>query len=273
MTFKQKILNLFFPLGTIQRIRTGYLKGFKIRLSKNSLWSPVFGRWEPDSQRLFTQLVRKGNVVYDLGANNGLHSLLFAKLTGEQGIVFAFEPLKSNCEEINENAALNNIKNIEIVNVAVSNSNGETVFHLGEHDKQGSLVGIGSETGKDIQVKTITLDSFISSGKPSPDFIKIDIEGAEGSALHGFVNHINEKKPHIFIELHTPEQDRVVGDFLMHHQYVAYRLTDGSTENELNIQGLKKIKDLSKTHPHPDGIWGNILAVHPLHLQDYRVIK
>lgn len=263
MTFKQRILNLFFPLGTIQRIRTGYLKGFKIRLSENSLWSPVFGRWEPDSQKLFTRLIRKGNVVYDLGANNGLHSLLFAKLTGDQGTVFAFEPLKSNCEEINENATLNGIKNIEIINAAVSDTDGEVDFHLGEHDKQGSIVGIGRETGRQVKVGVTTLDSFISSGKPSPDFIKIDIEGAEGKALRGFDNKINEKKPLLFIELHTPEQDREVGNFLMHHQYVAYRLTNGSTENDLEIEGLKKVKDLSKTHPHPDGIWGHILAVHP----------
>lgn len=253
---------MLFPLGTVQQIRTGYLKGFKIRLSKNSLWSPVFGRWEPDSQKLFTRLIRKGSVVYDLGANNGLHSLLFAKLAGEQGAVFAFEPLKSNCGEISENASLNGIKNIQVVNVAVGDTDGEASFHLGQHDKQGSIVGIGRETGQQVKVNVITLDSFINSGKPSPDFIKIDIEGAEGKALRGFGSKINKKKPVLFIELHTPEQDREVGDFLMQHEYVAYRLDAASTEDDLKIEGLKKIKDLSKTHPHLDGIWGNIMAVH-----------
>ena len=100
-------------------------------------------------------------MVYDLGANNGLHSLLFANLVGSNGRVFSFEPLKSNCDEIKENLSLNNIGNVEIVNAAVGDSNGETTFYLGQHDKQGSVVGIGLQTGKEEKVKIITLDSFI----------------------------------------------------------------------------------------------------------------
>lgn len=253
MTIKQKLLNLVFPLGSVQRIRRGYLKGFKIRLSKNSLWSPIVGRWEPESQKLFTQIIKPGNVVYDLGANNGLHSLLFANLVGSNGRVFSFEPLKSNCDEIKENLSLNNIRNVEIVNAAVGDSNGETTFYLGQHDKQGSVVGIGLQTGKEEKVKIITLDSFIAQGNPAPDFIKIDIEGAESLALQGLSGKINEVRPILYVELHTPEQDIKVGAFLLQHQYVAYRMTDS---------GLQKIQDLTKPHPDPQGIWSTILATH-----------
>jgi FkbM family methyltransferase len=266
MILKHKILNLVFPLGSIQRIRRGFLKGFKIRLSKNSLWSPIIGRWEPEAQKLFSRVVKKGDVVYDLGANNGLHSLLFAHLTGTEGKVFSFEPLKSNCTEIAENASINNLRNIEIVNAAVGDAEGEVTFHLGMHDKQGSVVGIGREVGQDVKVKMLTLDSFIAAGRPKPQFIKMDIEGAESMALQGFNNKIDEVKPILFIELHTPEQDAKVGRFLQQHQYVAYRLQEGantSATNDLGIEGLEKIQDLSKTHPDPAGIWGTILAVHP----------
>jgi FkbM family methyltransferase len=262
MTFKQKLLNLVFPLGSVQRIRRGYLKGSKIRLSKNSLWSPIVGRWEPESQKLFTEIIKPGSVVYDLGANNGLHSLLFANLVGAKGRVFSFEPLKSNCDEIAENLRLNNIQNVEIVNAAVGDSNGEVTFHLGHHDKQGSLVGIGLETGREVKVKMITLDGFIANGNPAPDFIKIDIEGAESLALQGLSGKINEVKPLLYIELHTPEQDAKVGAFLLKNNYIAYRMTNNAG-NDLGIEGLEKIQDLTKTHPHPQGIWGTILAMHP----------
>jgi FkbM family methyltransferase len=261
MTIKHKLLNFVFPLGSIQKIRRGYLKGFKIRLSKNSLWSPIVGRWEPDAQKIFTQIIRPGDVVFDLGANNGLHSLLFAHLVGNAGKVYAFEPLKSNCDEIAENAAINKINNIQIVNAAVGSEEGEISFHLGLHDKQGSIVRIGK--GEDVKVKLITLDGFINAENRRPDFIKIDIEGAESMALQGFSHRIDGIKPIIFIELHNPEQDAKVGKFLLDHGYVAYRMTERSVANDLGIEGLEKIADMTKTYPDPAGVSGTILALHP----------
>ncbi|MBC7850502.1 MAG: FkbM family methyltransferase [Chitinophagaceae bacterium] len=262
-TVKKKLLGMFWPRGSKANIIRGPLKGHKFVISDNSGWSPIVGRWEPESQTLFTRVIKPGSVVYDLGANNGIHSLLFSKLVGAKGKVFSFEPLPSNCKEIMNNAALNNIDNIEVVQAAVSNQAGETVFHLGLHDKQGSLVGIGRESGNDIKVKLTTLDDFIDGGNPKPDFLKIDIEGAESLALHGFEKRVGEILPNFFIELHTPEQDEKVGQFLLKHNYKAFRLKDGVSAPELGLHDLEPIKDLTKPYPTPDGIWGTILAVHP----------
>jgi len=262
-TVKKKLLGLFWPRGSKASIVRGPLKGHKFVVSDNSGWSPIVGRWEPESQLLFTHIIKKGSVVYDLGANNGIHSMLFSKLVGDNGKVFSFEPLPSNCAEIENNASLNRIKNLQIVQAAVSNESGETTFHLGLHDKQGSLVGIGRESGNDIKVSLITLDEFIEKGNPAPDFLKIDIEGAESLALQGFEKKVDSILPVFFIELHTPEQDAKVGAFLLKHQYKAYRLKDGVFADELGLDALELIKDLTKPYPHPDGIWGTILAVHP----------
>ncbi|MBK6479809.1 MAG: FkbM family methyltransferase [Saprospiraceae bacterium] len=46
------------------------------------------------------------------------------------------------------------------------------------------------------------------------EFLKIDIEGAEGAALEGYSNHIRDTYPDMIIELHNPEQDKAVGEFL-----------------------------------------------------------
>lgn len=262
LTFKQKICNLFWPIGRTAKILIGPLKGFKFLISENSGWSPIIGRWEPESQFLFTKIIKKNSVIYDLGANNGIHSLLFSKLTGKDGKVFSFEPLPENCKEIENNARLNNLENISVIQTAVSNKTGATTFSLGLHNKQGSLVGIGRSSGNFIDVSLITLDDFIDQGNSAPDFIKIDIEGAEGLALSGFEKNIQKILPIFFIELHTPEQDRQVGSFFLKHNYNVYRLVENTNSKLNDLTGLEYIKDLDQPFPSPTGIWGTLLAIH-----------
>jgi FkbM family methyltransferase len=258
---KQHILNALWPLGKKATILMGHLRGFKYIVTENSAWSPIFGRYETDTQAMLSSVVKPGMVVYDLGANAGIHSLLFSKLTTPNGIVFCFEPLPSNCAEIHSNLLLNDLKNVRVVCAAVGESAGKAKFKLAAHDKEGSLVGIGAQTGETIDVDVISLDRFIAEGNPVPDLIKIDIEGAESMALNGFEASIDRYKPILFIELHTPEQDKLVGDFLTRHQYKAYRRIK-SRDNDLCRNDLQLIKDLNTPYPAPEGIWGNILCCH-----------
>lgn len=268
MTFKQKVQNFFFPLGSIQKIRAGYLKGFKIRLTENSLWSPLVGGWEPAMQKIMVNVVKPGHVVYDLGANNGLHGLLMAGLVGDKGIVYNFEPLKDNIDEILENFKFNGITNFKNIQAAVSDKNGIEHFQIGEHHKQGSISNVTNPTGISVEVKTITLDSFIEEGNRGPNFIKMDIEGAEGPALHGFAKTIGKYQPLMIIELHSPEQDRIVGEFLKQSGYTAFRF---DTFAKL---GFEEIKDFTKTHPAPEGIWGSVFCLPPgKKLSDYTFDK
>ena len=260
-TIRQSVQRAIWPYGTTARIFKGHLKGFKFIVSENSGWSPILGRWEPESHRVFASIIKPGQTIFDLGANNGIHSLLFSKLVGKSGKVFSFEPLPENIAEIEKNKTLNGISNIQVVPAAVGNTDGETTFYLGRFNKQGSIVGIGSQTGKEVSVQLLTLKTFIEREKIRPDFIKIDIEGAESGALAGFGNMIAQIKPVLFIELHTPEQDEKVGKILRQYQYEAYRLADKQVENDLGIPYLERIKNLELVYPHPDGIWGTILAL------------
>lgn len=255
MNFKQKIQNLVFPLGSIQKIRTGYLNGYRIRLTENSLWSPLVGKWEPAMQKIMANVIRPGQIAYDLGANNGLHGLLMARIVGKTGMVINFEPFEENIHEINENFQLNGITNYRNVPAAVTDRNGTETFVIGDHHKQGFLEN-GSHTAmKKIQVDCLTLDKFIEEGNPGPNFIKMDIEGAEGAALNGFANTIQRYLPLMIIELHNPEQDLVVGRFLKAHGYSAWRF---DTFSRLSFT---PIRDFDKCHPAPEGIWGSIFCL------------
>jgi FkbM family methyltransferase len=256
MTLKQKIQNIFFPLGTVQKIRMGYLKGYKIRLTENSMWSPLIGRWEPAMQKVMVNVVKEGHIAYDLGANNGLHGLLLSQLVGKKGIVYNFEPFEENIAEMNENFRMNKITNYENVHAAVSDSNGVVSFVMGDHNKQGAIeIQKGHE--RTIRVKSVSLDNFIEQGNPGPHFVKIDIEGAEGSALKGFTGNVEKFFPLMIIELHNPTQDSEVGKFLSFFKYKAYRFHP--------FKNLKftEIKDLSKPYPAPEGIWGTLFCIGP----------
>jgi FkbM family methyltransferase len=258
---KQGVQRSIWPYGTVAKIIRGHIKGYKFIISENSGWSPILGRWEPESHEIFSKMIKPGDTVFDLGANNGIHSILFSKLVGSKGKVFAFEPLPDNITEIEKNISLNGITNINIVPNAVSDQDGETTFYLGHVNKQGSLIGIGSQTGKEVKVKLTTLKKFIEDNKVKPDFLKIDIEGAESNALYGFGDLIREIRPVFFIELHTPEQDKKVGEILQKYNYKVYRLTDVPAQNDLGIPMLERVKNLNLISPDPDGIWGTVLAL------------
>ncbi|MDQ3025078.1 MAG: FkbM family methyltransferase [Pseudomonadota bacterium] len=211
---------------------------------------------------LYCKVVTSGEVVWDLGANTGIHSMLFSRLVGDKGTVVAFEPLEINVEEIRQTCDLNGATNIRIVSKAISEFSGPVEFHMGHHDKQGSLIGIGSESGVRIQVECATLDEWMN-GSPLPDFVKIDIEGAESRALRGF-SRVSTSFPTFAIDLHTPAEDVAVGHWLKEHGYRAFRLVDLVARTQ-GISGsmVQPIQELDRGWPVRTGIWGTIIAVHP----------
>ena len=254
MSLKTNIQKIVFPLGKPQKILNGILKGKSIIISENTQWAPIFGRWEPAMQKIIFSALKNGDIYYDLGANFGLHGMLAAKKVSEIGHVYNFEPLKDNIEEIIKNYSLNNIKNYTNIQAAISNKNTILNFHLAKHNGQGSLNEIESGLNT-IQVKAITLDNFINEGTPPPNFIKMDIEGAEGDALEGFSNNISKTFPIMIIELHSPEADLKVGKYLKEFNYSAYRF---DTFHKLKFE---KIKNLNEPWPNPDGIWGSVFCI------------
>ena len=65
----------------------------------------LLGSFEPDAVRCFEKRIKPGDVVLDICANIGAHTLRLARLVGSSGRVLAFEPtiyayakLRSNLE-------------------------------------------------------------------------------------------------------------------------------------------------------------------------------
>jgi len=212
--------------------------------------SPLYGGWEEEAQRLMVEHLRPGFVAYDVGGNYGIHTLLMARLVKEDGHVYAFEPLPEIMSELQNNLSLNGFTNVTCVQAAADEQSGKTSFIQGHHGGAGHLAAVNDAPGEQLTVETITFDEFIFEENNSPpNFIKMDIEGAESKALSGGERMLQQYRPILLIDLHTPEQDSAVGQILLEHGYEARRTEDG-----------RRVKDLNKAWPHPDGLWGQIIA-------------
>jgi FkbM family methyltransferase len=254
---RQAVKNLIFRPGTVAKIRLGPLRGCRYVVGEDSGWAPIVGRWEPGAQAIYRRFVKSGDTVYDLGANTGLHSLLFSRLVGDSGQVFAFEPVPTNIDLIDSTIKLNGIRNITIIPKAISHIGGYVEFHLADNKKQGFIARVG-DTGTTMKVAATSLDEFVESGAPAPSFVKIDVEGEEGQVLRGFSKTINICRPILSIELHSPDQDLAVGSFLAERNYKIFRY---QSQHSNALRKMVEVKRTDLGWPHPDGVWGMILAV------------
>jgi FkbM family methyltransferase len=159
------------------------------------------GLYEFDKQRFVAKQLRQGSIFFDIGANAGFYTLLAAQTAKR---VYAFEPLPTNLEFLRRHLSLNNVENVEIIEAAVCDEVGTACFRVEKNSYMGALNPEGS-----IQVRTVTLDHALkSSAVCPPDFVKMDIEGAELRALLGAEHTIRSYKPVLFLATHGVEMHR-----------------------------------------------------------------
>lgn len=190
-------------------IMQGRLKGKKwiVGSSTHGCW---LGSYEFDKQQIFENLITEGSVVFDIGGHVGFYSLLASDLVGKDGQVYVFEPLPRNLQYLKKHLYLNNIKNVVIIEAAVTDTDGFVYFAEGDHSSKAHINKNG-----DIRVKAVVLDKLIRQGiLPIPNFIKVDIEGAELSALQGAIMLINLSHPTILLATHGENIHRDCCKFL-----------------------------------------------------------
>lgn len=156
------------------------------------------GSYEPEQTQAFARAVRPGAIVYDVGAHYGYYSLLAAKLAGESGSVVALEPSPRNLSVLRRHIELNRLRNVAVVELAVSDHEGDAGFD----NTAGSGVGHLSDQGP-LVVRLTTLD-LLARRFPVPNVIKIDVEGAEESVLAGGTELLKNSRPTIFLSTHGP---------------------------------------------------------------------
>jgi FkbM family methyltransferase len=169
--------------------------------------------FEPDVAHLFVKVLGAGDVVLDVGANVGFLTLLAALLVGPTGHVVAYEPDPENLARLRANLDLNDLRNVTVVEKAVTNRVAEVEFYINSDNSGGNALWDPAQypgnlkslaNPKRVTVPGTTLDAeWARLGLPAPRLVKIDTEGAEQRVLEGMRDLLARHQPRFVVaELH-----------------------------------------------------------------------
>ncbi len=168
-----------------------------------------YGVWEKIETDYILKEIQEGDVVLDIGANIGYYTLILAKLVGNSGKVFAFEPEPNNFNLLKKNVKKNRYQNVILENMALSNSNGKIKLYLAKQNRGEHRIYRSKAVSNDfVEVNMMTLDEYFKNVPliEKIAFIKMDVEGSEWGVLQGMRSLLEKKsKLKILLEF-DPDQ-------------------------------------------------------------------
>ena len=213
----QKVVNLYeeilSKMGNGIRSDFIIMDGQKLFLDKeDSLMLSIKNNdHELTEIKFLKQIIKNGDTVLDLGANIGVYTLIFAKLVGKSGHVFAFEPDPTNFEILSKNVKENKHENVTLVQKAVSEKNDKIKLFVSKRNHASHRIFDSEEKRNSIEVDVITLDTYFKNFKNPINFIKMDVEGVEGATLLGASNIIKNSKDLVIMMEYFPKWIRKYG--------------------------------------------------------------
>jgi FkbM family methyltransferase len=187
--------------------------------------SRALGHVEPEVQGALAELLRPGDVFYDVGANIGYFTVIGARLVGSSGRVVAVEPQPEALRRLAHNLAINGFDNVTIVEAAIADEEGESELAV-SHEGILEWAALEASPPPDlptIPVRVTTVDA-IRAGLPAPEVVKLDVEGAEIRAVAGMRETLRRDKPAVVCEVHAALDE--VRSALEAESYQVVRLGD-----------------------------------------------
>ncbi|MFD0977936.1 FkbM family methyltransferase [Salinimicrobium gaetbulicola] len=267
--FLRRLLMLLKPnieKGLIVKINSGfklkifplYDKGIERRLFEN-------GIYEKGTLKIFNRIIESGYIIIDAGANIGLMSIHFSRLTGSNGKVFSFEPHPVTFDILKDNININQSTNIYPNQLALGSANkkGEIFERLHINRGAASLVNSDNKNGFPIFIEK--LDSYIERKSIKKlNLLKIDVEGYELEVLKGALKSIKKFKPIICLEYSTDvysQNSPIKIYFLLKElNYLVFKQENGK-ESESGLIEVKVKEEL----PQHD----NLFCFQAFHLNEF----
>lgn len=228
------------PLLRIKRIEKNWVFDLALNMSyelKSDIGDSLYlrGTFEKEELLLLKNLTKsiKNPIIFDIGANIGLHSIVMAE-SNPTSKIYSFEPSSSTRKILEYNIQNKHLANqVKILPFAVSDSIGKAHFFQTDDNAYSSLKDTQrKEVISKIEVELITIDEFMIREKLQKiDLIKIDVEGFDTEVIKGGLKTFQEFKPDIFIEIYkginsNPNPLETI-NLLLNIGYKAFLIVDG----------------------------------------------
>jgi FkbM family methyltransferase len=231
-------------------------KAFKRRLPPQFGNTPIFV--SPDAQLKYMKItnaafdtellniackyINEGDTVWDVGANIGVFSLAAASIVGPQGYVLAVEPdiWLANLIRRSINLPENQDLHIDVLSTAISDKTGIATFLIARRGRAANTLALtdrnsvvmGGIREKHL-VTTVILDSLLDVSPP-PNFIKIDVEGAEFYVLTGASQILSKIRPIIYCEV-SPGNAMEIANIFKSAEYELFKVTSSGEKLPIEI--------------------------------------
>lgn len=209
-------------------------------------------------------LLEPGDVFIDVGAYDGLITIIGAEAVGSAGHVYAFEPTPASCTTLRALVRSSHLAQVHVEETAVGATDGTTTFNVPADPAMAFYATLSTQPA----VETVphvcrvqTLDTFAQTHL-RPTLIKIDVEGAELDVLRGAIGLLSAPQPPLVIfeasAFNAALFQRSVDDVL------TYLASFGYVCWILRPPILRCVTRATEINPADDpALWTDVLAMHP----------
>jgi len=239
-----------FHFKGVFKVKVDKSNSFKLfhygyQIENNIYWEGLYGKYEKTSLKIWSEISKKSNIVFDIGANTGIFALV-AQTVNPNAEVYAFEPIERVYNKLVLNNKINNF-DIKCYKLALSETNGQIkVFDQPlTHETTVSLernVLESAENSQLVEIEKINLKSFIEMNQLRKiDLIKMDVEYHEYSVLKGMEEYLEKYRPNILLEIVDEEIAEKINELIKKLNYVIYDIN----EHTFSINKINKIQKSS----------------------------
>lgn len=206
------------------------------------------GIWEENECNWLRQNIVPGDICLNIGANVGYFSMLIAQLTGEKGLVFAFEPNPEVARCFKKNLSHRNYQNINFQKIAIGDRNGLQILYLNKKNYGDSRTFNPMKTNvggdyltqgfeKKLHRRVVPIRKLDTIIRSRVDIVLIDTQGYDHLVIRGMQKIIKKHSPKILTEF-VPGWIRDLGEdpVSVLKEYASYGYGIGSDDLQLSDQ-------------------------------------
>jgi len=220
--------------------------------------------YERHTEDVFSVVLRPGDLVLDVGANNGLLALHASKCVGPEGTVHCFEPNPQMAARVREQLMINDLTNVTVHELALGERDGKAMLSVPNgFPGTGSLSvsnGLMPERVTQHRVEIRRADEVLADRDRPVRLVKIDVEGHEPTVLEGMSQILQADRPFVLTECISNLLTRAGSSpaelfaLMRGRGFVGYSVT--TVRNGLReALKLDRLEDSAVDSPAPDVLW------------------